>query len=1098
LAFDNSDGALATPFAEIAITRRAYRSGESEFFLNKSQVRLRDITDLLLGTGLAAELAAIVSQGEIDAILSAKPETRRELFEGVAGTARYRVRKREAQRRLEQTAANALRVNDLLAELEKQMPAIEQQVRRARRYQKVNTQLRDFEILSHVRKTTERRAERTRITALLGDDERAATTVAQHHAELQTALNQARYDEYQATLAVDERNAVHAKLAEQLQHEASGAAAASARAAELERGCETLDQEVDAAAQSVTGADTRLSSAIEGLARSRQERDCALTVAGSAAAAEAEGTAQWEQAYAALRSVEDARTQAAARSAQSTSATAAARAELDRVTAAGKRLGNEMEAIAVGIAHARSRHAEALRELDRSTKEADDAERAQKTAHENNKTATAGLERAHQDRDEAHARVLTIEAKSEALRQVETGAAGMPTGVRELLAAAAGSIPGIIGTIAAVIKVRDEHATAIDAALGVHAHDVIVRTLADAKAAMQMLKRKPSGRATIIALEALARVVRPSNASGAGIIGRASDLVACDAAVKPAVEHALGNCFVVATIDDAFAHAARSDDAFVTREGDVIRSGVISSGAGSGPVSAQASLAALDAELKKAQAGLGERQQALQSAIEAAASTAAQTEACKEKVAALVLRCHDARRAVERSDQERGTLDTRTSELRQQKVELQEQVARAKGAIERQAPGAKELVARVDALETQRRDALATADALAKDLAQARANHRAAAAAAAALVERVAQQSDDVDTARAELERSQTQRKERVAQLQSMREERRQSADEASRLGASRAEAEKALAAVAADLVEVRERRDRRSAHTRELEEAYTREERQSREQSSELERLRIRLAEIDAELTVLQETFSQNPATEHECADVESRYESFAGDADAQVRRLREELARLGNVNLNALEDRAATMERCEFLRQQLKDLEAARTGILASIAEIDAESLRKFNETFEKVAVAFSETFTRLFNGGNAKIWVAEAEDPTEAGIEISAQPPGKKMQHLNLLSGGERALTAVALIFATLQVRPSPFYIFDEIDAALDEANVGRFGVQLAELARNGRSQIIIITHNKATMTLVDRMYGVTMSEPGVSNVLSLSLERAGAPG
>ncbi|MBV8264522.1 MAG: AAA family ATPase, partial [Candidatus Eremiobacteraeota bacterium] len=235
LTFDNSDGALATPFAEIAITRRAYRSGESEFFLNKSQVRLRDITDLLLGTGLAAELAAIVSQGEIDAILSAKPEARRELFEGVAGTARYRVRKREAQRRLEQTATNALRVNDLLAELEKQIPAIEQQVRRAKRYQKVNAQLRDFEILSYVRKTSERRAERTSITASLGDDERTATSIAHHHAELQTALNRARYEEYQATLALDERNAAHTKLAEQLQHEASAAAAASARAGELER-----------------------------------------------------------------------------------------------------------------------------------------------------------------------------------------------------------------------------------------------------------------------------------------------------------------------------------------------------------------------------------------------------------------------------------------------------------------------------------------------------------------------------------------------------------------------------------------------------------------------------------------------------------------------------------------------------------------------------------------------------------------------------------------------------------------------------------------------------------------------------------------------
>jgi chromosome segregation protein len=561
----------------------------------------------------------------------------------------------------------------------------------------------------------------------------------------------------------------------------------------------------------------------------------------------------------------------------------------------------------------------------------------------------------------------------------------------------------------------------------------------------------------------------------------------------------LGDSFVVARIDDAFAHAQRSPDAaFVTPEGDVIRGGVISSGAGSGPVSAEASLSTLDADVTVARATLAERDQALRSAMKSADSAAARAETCKEKIAALALHYHEARTAVERFDQEGRTLAARMAELRAQIDDHQAQASAAKEAIERHAPGARELARHVEELEAQRREALAAADALAKELAQTRASHRAAAAAAAALVERVAQQSDDVEIARAELERSQTRRKDRVAQLQSMRAERQQSADEASRLAAARAEAEKALATVAAELVDARERRDARTVRTRELEEAYASEEQHSREQSSELERLRIRLAEIDAELAVLQETFSQHPATEHECAEVEERYHDFDADADAQVRRLREELVRLGNVNLNALEDRAATTERCEFLRQQLRDLEAARTGILASIAEIDAESLRKFNETFEKVAVAFSETFTRLFNGGNAKIWVAEAEDRTEAGIEISAQPPGKKMQHLNLLSGGERALTAVALIFATLQVRPSPFYIFDEIDAALDEANVGRFGVQLAELARNGRSQIIIITHNKATMTLVDRMYGVTMSEPGVSDVLSLSLERAGAPG
>ena len=1100
LTFDNTDGALSTPFAEIAITRRAYRSGESEFFLNKSQVRLRDITDLLLGTGLAAELAAIVSQGEIDAILSAKPEARRELFDGVAGTARYRVRKREAQRRLEQTAANALRVNDLLAELEKQIPAIEQQVRRAKRHQKVNAQLRDFEILSYVRKTAERRTERTSITASLGDDERAATTIAHHHAELQTALNRARYEEYQATLALDERNATHAKLAEQLQHEASAAAAASARAVELERACEALEQELDVAAQAVTGADARLSSAVEGLARSRQERDQALSVAESAAALEAAGTERWERAYAALRAVEDERTEAVARSAQSASASAAARAELDRVAATLKRLDKDSHAVAAGIDQAQRRHEEALHELDDAKRQADDAARAQQKARDLHKAAAASLEQARGAREASQAAVLELQAKVQALRQFHTGTSGAPAGVQGLLdAAAAGLVRGIIGTVASVIQVDDRHAAAIDAALGQHAHDVIVQTLQDARAAMHVLKRKPSGRATIIALEALPRTTRSAAATDSGVVGRAADLVRCDAAVKPAVEHALGACFIVATLDDAFANAQRnSEAAFVTPDGDVIRGGVISSGEGTGPVSAQASVTGLERELANARASVEEHDRALDAAIRSTNDAATRVEGCAERVAAIALQTHAARTSAERFAQERRSLEERSVDLRRQKEEAQGQAAAATQALDQQAPDAGKLAARVDALELQRREALTAADALAKELAQTRASHRAAAAAAAAMVERVAQLSDDVETARADLERAHSQRKDRVAQLHAMREERRESAEEATRSATSRAEAEKTLALVAAELVAVRQRRDAHAGRTRELDEAYTREEQQAKEQSSELERLRIRLAEIDAELAVLQETFSQNPATDHECADVQSRYQEFDGDADAQVRRLREELVRLGNVNLNALEDRAATMERCEFLRQQLRDLEAARAGILASITEIDAESLRKFNETFEKVAVAFSETFTRLFNGGNAKIWVAEAEDPTEAGIEISAQPPGKKMQHLNLLSGGERALTAVALIFATLQVRPSPFYIFDEIDAALDEANVGRFGVQLAELARNGRSQIIIITHNKATMTLVDRMYGVTMSEPGVSNVLSLSLERAGAPG
>ncbi len=1107
LTFDNSDGALSAPFSEIAITRRAYRTGESEFFINKTAVRLRDITDMLLGTGLAAELAAIVSQGEIDAILSAKPEARRELFEGVAGTARYRARKREAQRRIEQTAANALRVNDLLTELEKQLPAIEQQVRRAKRYQKVQQQLRDLEIFSYVHKAKERREERARISQVLGVDEKEAAKEARTHAELASAVNRARDEEYQASLALDDRNAAHARSASQLQTHASAHAAMQAKATELTRASEALEREADAGAQAVAQADTRLSNAIEDLRRSRELRDEALTLAESAAAEEAEETAHWERAYAALRAVEDSRLRASAKSTESNSAAAAAQAEVERLADALSRLDADLQTAHAALDGCGERSKRANAEVERLAADAGKLDQKLQTVAAQANRAIEAVEQQRAVQQAAHASLTQINAKLDALTQFVADLSGAPAGTRHLLdAKAASRLAGVIGTVASQITVDERHATAIDALLGARAHDVIVRTLADAKAAMLILKEKQAGRATIIVLEALSDgrfsnrpLQEPKAAGKSGDIGRASELVRCDASVKPAIEQILGDSFVVANLESAFDCAKEAPHAaFATPEGDVIHGSVITSGSGTGVMSAQAASETLESERAIQSKAAREADAALDRATQTATAGQSQFERIKADIVELTLRQHDAQALCSQLEREREALEQQLSVLRTGRGEVVQRSAQVKESAARHRDTARELAGQLQTLESQRSQALSASDELSKRLGAVRAKHRSAAAQAAALVERVAQLGDDVELARADIERAKGQRKERVTSLARMRDELEQSRADVQRLAALKADAEQAVAEVALRLGELREHRDAALHRTRELEETYAQEEQRGREQSLELERQRIRLAEIDAELALLQQTFSQNPASQQECDDVAARYADFEGDVDAQVRRLREEMLRLGNVNLNALEDRAATLERCEFLREQLRDLEAARANIVASIAEMDAESLRQFNETFAKVSVAFSETFTRLFNGGSAKMWVCEAEDPTEAGIEISAQPPGKKMQNLNLLSGGERALTAVALIFATLQVRPSPFYIFDEIDAALDEANIGRFGVQLADLAGNGRSQIIIITHNKATMTLVDRMYGVTMSEPGISNILSLSLERAGAAG
>jgi chromosome segregation protein len=1102
LTFDNSDGALATPFSEIGITRRAYRSGESEFFINKTAVRLRDITDMLMGTGLAAELAAVVSQGEIDAILSAKPEARRELFEGVAGTARYRARKREAQRRLEQTAANALRVNDLLVELEKQIPAIEQQVRRTKRYQKVQQQLRDFEIFSYVCKTAQRRTERTGIAEALSADDEAAAKVQRSNAELLATLNHARDDEYQAGIALDERNATHARTASQLAEHATAHASLAAKMTEIERSAETLEKEVDASAAALSEADARLSRAIEDLRNNRASRDAALALAESAASAEAEQTARWEQAYAALRAAEDARARAVAKATESNSAAAAGVAESERLAQAAVRIDEEFRAAEAALERCDERASQAGADRKRLANELLVLERKLQDAAGELTRAAAELDKQRSSQACAVQRATEARARLNALTQFEAESFGAPAGTRKLVEAIkSGKLKGAVGTVASQLTVDQRHAVAIDALLGARAHDLLVQTLEDAKSAMRLLKEERAGRATIVVLDTLERQAVPEpaaqDAKMPGLIGRACDLIRCDPKIKRAIERILSESYLVADLNSAFACAQSFEHAaFATPDGDVIRRGAITSGSATGALGAAAAREALEEEVRHHETAARDADGALARATQMLTERTSRSEALKTDAADLEIRCHDVDSLLKHLSEERPALEQRISSLRAEREDHRKRSAAIKNATAESQRIARELASALDQLERQRHSAISAADELAGLLSEARTKHRSAAANAAALVERVAQLSDDVESARTELERAHARRKDRIGILVSTRDELAATRAAVEAAAGLRLNAEKALAQVAAELGVVRERRDAAVRQTRALSEAYAQQEQAGRERSIEVERRRIRLAEIDAELALLSQTFSQNPATAQECDEVAARYADFEGDVDAQVRRLREEIVRLGNVNLNALEDRAATLERCEFLRNQLRDLDAARANIVASIAEMDAESLRQFNETFAKVSVAFSETFTRLFNGGQAKIWVAEAEDPTEAGIEISAQPPGKKMQNLNLLSGGERALTAVALIFATLQVRPSPFYIFDEIDAALDEANIGRFGVQLSELAGVGRSQIIIITHNKATMTLVDRMYGVTMSEPGVSNILSLSLERAGA--
>ncbi|MBV9278199.1 MAG: AAA family ATPase, partial [Candidatus Eremiobacteraeota bacterium] len=478
-------------------------------------------------------------------------------------------------------------------------------------------------------------------------------------------------------------------------------------------------------------------------------------------------------------------------------------------------------------------------------------------------------------------------------------------------------------------------------------------------------------------------------------------------------------------------------------------------------------------------------------ARERSENAAAQRDATREKLNQNERRLAEVRADVaalsthsERLHQDFEEAQTRVGTLRNEleKVHARQQELQAAqpGEADRRAPG------ELESALAQAREVLASAEQ----------SHAAAVTELANLRERYAGTTAERDAIIARLglldadrERSQSARAALFAEISALRSKAAELEQTLERL---RADIRKG----AAEFETSRKERDAVAARTLQLESDLRNAELEEREVQQGGESQRMRMAEIEGELGMLVSQFAQNPATDEECAEVAERYRDQEGDFAAEVPRLRDELARLAsNVNLNAEAEREELAEREKFLGAQLDDLRQARETLLQVIREIETSTQAQFNETFEAVAREFSEVYRRLFPGGQAKMWQTNPENLSETGIELSVQPPGKKMMALSALSGGERAMVSAALIFALIRVRPAPFYLLDEVDAALDDMNIERFSTMVRGLA--GDSQIILVTHNKKTMELADRMYGVTMGEPGVSTIISAALDREQEP-
>jgi len=1104
VTIDNSDNSLPIEYSEVSITRRMYRDGGSEYEINGNSCRLMDVQELLSDSGIGREMHVIVGQGKLSEILESRPEERRAFIEEAAGVLKHRKRKEKAVRKLEAMQANLDRLTDLTTELRRQLKPLGRQAEMARRAQAIQADLRDARLRLAADDLVTRRAEYENTNAaeleLRREHEELTARLAARTAELEahesavgnlSARADAAQQRWFALSALAERVGATVRIAtERAQYLDTEPEVSTGPDPEaLEAQADEIAAQERLLLEELEEARARLEAARAELAereRAAAEAERAHLAAARAEADRREGLARLAGQVDTMRTRVESIDETVARLSVSIEEAAAkaeqAKAEFETVQG---RVG-ELDAGEVGLDEHHERTVAALRLADERVAELQAAERS------------------------AERQVASLRARIEALSvglERKDGAAWLQENQ---------SGTGILGTIADLLKVRPGYEVAIAAVLGAAADAVAADSAAAARAAIAALKQADAGRAAIVLGDWPQHTPAPPGPPPAGARW-ALDLVDAPERLRAAVAAMLAGVVVVSDLSAALdVVAAQPRLRAVTTDGDVVSAGWVSGGSDRRPSTleiasevekARAELADAErqqAELSAALAGALEEQAARQDAAEQALAALNESDAAisaiYEQLGRLGQEARTAEAEYERLVAQRAELEATRSRTVEELAELEQRLHNAQQEpvfdaepVDREETLAAAEVAR--AAEVEARLAVRTAEERANAVrGQADSLRRAAAAEREARVR--AQQAREarmhaaaVAAAVAESGRAVAQRLAAVVQIASRVRD---------QVAAERQERATALAA-ARD--EVNELNTRIAALT----EALHRDEVAKAQAALRIEQLEQQVLEqfgmAADDLIAEYGPHVPLPPTEQEIAEYEQAKERgeqviapqpMPYDRATQERRAKKaerELAELGRVNPLALEEYAALEERYNFLSTQLEDVKAARKDLLDVIQEVDDRILQVFTEAYYDVEREFREVFASLFPGGEGRLLLTDPDNMLTTGIEVEARPPGKKIKRLSLLSGGEKSLTAVAMLVAIFRARPSPFYVMDEVEAALDDVNLRRL-LALFEQLRE-RSQLIIITHQKPTMEIADALYGVTMRDDGITQVISQRL-------
>ena len=1098
ITLDNSDHQLNIDYTEVTVARRVYRSGESEYLLNGHACRLKDVNELFYDTGIGKEGYSIIGQGQIEKILSSKPEDRRELFDEAAGIVKFKRRKAIALKKLENERANMVRVTDILAELEKQVGPLEKQSEAAKQFLKLKEELKNYDVHIYI-------LERETITQILTDLQEkikiAETefnevsskneTLKAQYVSIETKIEQmelhleAKKAEFNHTkVQIGDIQGQINVLQEQIDNE--------------KRNQETISERMKAVEAEIQQRELQKTELVQRQNEMNRELyDCEN--AKEKAKAELEALDQKMQEY--RQTMEEKKgtiitllnEKASYVAQEQRFQTMMEQNQIRKAELNQKLLKNKTEETAQ-----QQLLEQCQKELEHFNTQKNQYEQDKKMFAVKLEELEAVFQKNQTQFIAKQQRYHAVHTRAESLKNLAERYEGYGTSIKRIMEQRSNRT-GIHGVVADILKVKKQYEVAIETALGGSIQNVVTDTEQTAKQLIEYLKKNKFGRATFLPLNGISvrgSFTQKEALKETGVIGLASSLVEADECYRTLIEYLLGRVLVVDQIDHALAVARKYQYSIriVTLEGELLNAGGSMTGGAfknaSNLLGRNREIEELEAEEKKLAKSLSDLQKTQKD--------------CENKIAEIRLQ----KKQLEDAEQEIRLQITRIGMSQKQAEEKQEEILAQQSDMVRESNQIEQLLLELKQNCAQLQQKVTAIDQENQESESFVLEYQAMLEKEMKQREESAKMAETLSLQYANLSQSHqfiNENMQRIHREMEKFQEERSTLQH--RIGQSERIVEEKIRETKTMNDQIEQQKQKEDLLEKEIAVAAEKKENFVHRQKGffdEREELSSKLAALDKELFRLNnQKEKQEERLDAQTSYLWNEYELMPSEA-MQMRQegyynltklrkfaneRKDQIKALGNVNVNAIEDYKEVLERYTFMKTQYEDLVQAERALVQVIEELDVGMRRQFQEKFEEIKVEFDQVFKELFGGGKGTLELIEGEDIIEAGIRIISQPPGKKLQNMMQLSGGEKALTAISLLFAIQNLKPSPFCLLDEIEAALDDSNVGRFSNYLHKLTKN--TQFIIITHRRGTMVSADRLYGITMQEKGVSTLVSVNL-------